>query len=197
MGILPSPILRGGRDAAAPHPCVTPRQNEGIWGKIRSSRQKGEFTNTLHSQLFTAATTSRGGTVEPGTTTDLGIPATWREPPRILCSTTRTEQETARPPQASPWLLFQHILLKPSRALPVLEFRDQFLSTMEASGKLLDHRGHNNCSWFWSVRGEKGSNTRSGCCPVLFLAAPMAAFQPGGFSEEVWMFVTWGIAWLR
>lgn len=113
-GTLPSPILSGDRDAAAPHPCLTPRQNYGIWGKnpLQQAKNVNSQAGSI-SQLSTAATTIRGETVEPGTTTDLGIPAAWREPPRILCSTTRTEQGTPRPPQALPWLLFQHILLEP------------------------------------------------------------------------------------
>lgn len=137
---VPPPAWHGG--GFSPHPssegtwlllipCNTTAELS-FGGKTHSSRQKGELPNmlhsqfltafpaflcipsfSLHSQLSTAATTTRGETVQPQNHTDLGIPTTWREALRILCSNhERTEQETLRPPPAPPWL-FQLVPVKP------------------------------------------------------------------------------------
>lgn len=93
------------RDTAA----LTPRQNLRIWGKIHSSRQKCQFSHTLHSQLFTAATT-RGETRNQQRPWNSGRREFWslsrREPPRILCSTMSKEQENSQT-SPNPDLLLQ------------------------------------------------------------------------------------------
>lgn len=70
---------------------VTPRQNEGIWGEIHST-PAGKIVNSQ-----TRCIPSFSQRVNPGTTRDLGILATWRDPARILCSTTGTTQASPNP----------------------------------------------------------------------------------------------------